>query len=66
MRRDGRTCLNGLSNVGEAVGYDFDTDGLAQRFVVTTSTVPEPSTTASMALALVVPAARLAPRRPNA
>lgn len=63
---DGGTYLYGLNNVGDAVGYYFDADGLAQSFVVTTSAVPEPSTTASMALALVVLGARLARRRRNA
>ena len=57
------TFIYGLNNVGEAVGYYDDDDGLPHSFLVNTTTVPEPSSTASMALALLVAGARLARRR---
>jgi hypothetical protein len=57
------TVLYGLNNAGLAVGSYENDDGLDHSFVVNLSAVPEPSTAALMAFALVAGALGVARRR---
>lgn len=59
----GGTYIYALNNLGQAVGYDIDADGITHSFTVDTSPVPEPSSAALMAVALLAGCARLAKRR---
>ena len=58
----GSTIIYGLNDVGEAIGFYTDVAGISHGFLATLA-VPEPTSTASMALALLVMGARLARRR---
>lgn len=62
---DSGTYLYGMNNLGEAVGYDANADGVTHSFIITTTAVPEPLPAATMALALVAMGA-LFPRRRRA
>jgi uncharacterized membrane protein len=57
------TSIYALNDVGQAVGFDVDADGNAHSFTVDTSPVPEPSSVASMAFALLAGCVRLKKRR---
>jgi hypothetical protein len=62
----GGTYIYALNNLGQAVGYDIDADGITRSFTVNMSAVPEPSSAAFMAFALLAGGARLAKRRRSA
>ena len=57
------TVIYGLNNAGLAVGSYQNDDGIDRSFVVNLSAVPEPSTTALMAFALLAGGLRLTRRR---
>ncbi len=57
------TYVYGLNNAGEAIGFYEDPDSTDHSFVITASAVPEPSSAASTALALLAGCALFARRR---
>ncbi len=59
----GGTYIAALNNLGQAVGYYIDADDNTHSFTVGTSPVPEPSSAALMAFALLAGGVRLAKRR---
>ncbi len=55
----GGTYIYALNNLGQAVGYDIDADGITHSFTVNMSAVPEPAPAALMAFAFLAGCVRL-------